>query len=204
MSKAIKYGMNLGLIGGAGNGTVNLVKQFNRMNANPELNFDWKEFLRSIGKGFMVGGAIGVTAGAILDYRNSLTKPLNTDAILSALVQEMRLSKQDKVYQLLNEKADSLIKFLRTHFSAELMNDPLKIGSSEKGTALRDHFDIDIFLPFRPRSFRSTAVMMETIFEVLKKNLSLYSISRIRQQEKSVGVFFFDRWKRTQGGCCSL
>ncbi len=66
----------------------------------------------------------------------------------------------------------------------------MKGGSSEKGTALRDHFDIDIYLPFKSNSFTSTWQMLDEVFNLLETHKDIYGITKVRKQGKSVGVFF--------------
>ncbi len=190
MSKTIKYGTNFAIVGGVGNGIVNVVKQLNGMTINPEKKFDWKSLLMAIGKGGLICGSIGLAAGAIVDYQNSLEKPIDTDAFLSAFVSKARLTKQDKSYVILNHKAEHLIRLFLTHFRTELANDPMKGGSSEKGTALKDHFDIDIYLPFKSGSFASTGKMMDEVYNLLQNHQYIYEVIRLRQQGRSVGVFF--------------
>lgn len=190
MSKAIKYGTNLAIVGGVGNGIVNIIKQLDRMKNNPDNQFDWRSLFLAIGKGGLIGGGIGLVSGAIVDYRNSLKHPINTDAFLFNFVAESRLNKKHKTYSSINVKAEELIRNIKSHFHTDLAHDPIKGGSSIKGTALRENFDIDIYLPFRPESFSSTRKMSETVYDFLESQKSKFAVVRLRQQGKSIGMFF--------------
>jgi len=190
MNKTIRYGTKLAIAGGVGNGVVNIIKQLNVMTMNPEKKFDWKSLLIAIGKGSLVGGGIGLCAGMIVDYQNSKEKPIDTDAFLFSFINAARLTKQDTSYVSLDRKAERLIHLFLTHFKAELANDPMKGGSSEKGTALKDNFDIDIYLPFKSGSFTSTGQMMDEVYNFLQRHQHTHEVIRLRQQSKSVGVFF--------------
>lgn len=190
MNKTIKYGTNLAIAGGVGNGVVNIIKQLNVMTMNPRQKFDWKSLLIAVGKGGLVGGGIGLFTGAIVDYQNSMEKPIDTDAFLFSFVNAARLTKQDSSYISLDHKAEQLIHLFLTHFQTELASDPMKGGSSEKGTALKDHFDIDIYLPFKSGSFTSTRQMIDEVYSFLQRHQNKHEVIGLRQQGKSVGVFF--------------
>jgi len=188
MNKAAKYAINGALICGIGNALLNIIRQINRMNDKPEVKFNWKELLIASGKGAVVGGAAGGLIGAITDYQNSMEKPLNTDVLLLGFIDKIKLTKDDNTYQALSGKADYLINLLKEKFNGKLAGEPLKLGSTEKGTALRDNFDIDICLPFKPDSFRSTAEMYDSVLYCLEKHIGNKSIIKIRNQKKSFGV----------------
>lgn len=188
MSKAKKYGMNGAILGGIGNVIINLIRQFEAMDGNPELKFSWKELLFAAGKGALVGGGVGYTIGAIADYNNGQIKPVNTDAFLFSLVSNFKLDKNDTKYLLLNERANWLISLLTQEFGADLRHPPMKMGSTEKGTAIRDKFDMDIALPFKHDSFRSTEEMFDAVYDFLDTLIGKYSITEVRDQKKSIGV----------------
>lgn len=190
MSKAIKYGTNLALIGGLGNGTINLIQQLNRISDDPNLEFDFKSLFTAIAKGGIFGGAAGLVLGGIVDYQNSLEETMDTDAVLFQIISQIRLTKEDDEYVQLNERANDLTLLIDINLQTKLAGDLLRGGSSEKNTALRTNFDIDIYVPFKPNSFASTGKMMEEMFDLLEGNKDCYGISRLRQQVKSVGVFY--------------
>jgi len=190
MNKTGKYALNGAIILGLGNAFLNAIKQINRINENPDEKFDWKELLVATGKGAVVGGVGGGIIGAISDYQNSLEEPLNTDVLLLGLVDNARLSKDDKAYKSLNEKADQIITLLKNEFGAKISGDPMKLGSTEKGTAIREKFDIDICLPFKPGSFSSTEVMFNSVLNFLEKQVGTNSIVKVRDQKKSAGLIF--------------
>jgi hypothetical protein len=190
MSKAINYGTNLAIIGGIGNGAINLIQQVNRMGEDPDLEFNWKSLLTAIAKGGVIGGTAGLIVGGIVDYQNSVEEQIDTDAVLFELITQMRLTKRDDEYVQLNKKADDLIRLINTNFQTQLADDLIKGGSSEKNTALRSNFDIDIYAPFKPNSYTSTRKMMDEVFSLLEKYMDYLGILRLRQQVKSIGVFY--------------
>lgn len=66
----------------------------------------------------------------------------------------------------------------------------MRLGSTEKGTALRNNFDIDVCFSFKAKSFNSTREMFETVFDFLQRQVGRYSITDVKDQKKSVGVIF--------------
>lgn len=190
MSKTRKYAITGATILGIGNAILDAVMQHEEMEKNPEQKFDWGRFLVAGGKGALLGVAGGALIGGIADYENSKEKPVNTDAYLLALASKLRLKKTDGKYLLLCEKADILISLLKKEYAYELKGEPMRLGSTEKGTALRNKFDIDVCFSFKARSFGSTREMFETVFEFLEKQIGRYSIIDVRDQKKSVGVIF--------------
>jgi len=189
MNKTAKYAINGSIICGLGNALLNFIKQINHINENPEEKFNWEELFIAAGKGALAGGIGGGILGAITDYQNSLEKPLNTDILLLGLVNNVKLSKNDNTYQILNNKADNIINNLNEVFQDKISGEPMKLGSTEKGTAIRDKFDIDICLPFKPGSFSSTEKMFNSVHSSLENQIGQNSIIKIREQKKSVGVF---------------
>lgn len=196
MNKSSKYAINGAIIGGLINALLNTIKQINRLNEQPNDSFNWKELLTSTGKGALLGGAGGFIIGSILDHRNTLEHPLNTDILLLGIVNDIRLSKNDTTYQTLNTRADSLINILKRKYHDKLNGEPMKLGSTEKGTALRNKFDLDICLPFRPGSFASTEEMYYSVLECMEDHVGKNSVIKIRDQKKSIGVFLEIRGDR--------
>lgn len=189
MSKAKKYAVKGAISVGLLNATLNAVKQFTEMKYTPEQKFDWKRLLIAGGKGALAGGVGGAVIGAIEDHNNSLEKPLNTDAFLYRIANKLRLKKEDTNYLKLQQKADLLIDLLKEKYSDKLSSVPFRIGSTEKGTALRSKFDIDIALSFKKSSFRSTAAMFDDVADFLSAKAGSYSIIKVRDQKVSIGVF---------------
>lgn len=190
MSKARKFAVIGAYIGGLGNTFLNLLQQLNEIESTPEQKFDWRRLLFAGGKGALLGAAGGSIVGAIADYQNSLEKPINTDACLQALASKLRLKKTDRKYLLLCEKSDILISLIKKEFAYKLSGEPMRLGSTEKGTALRKNFDIDVCFSFKAKSFSSTKKMFETVFDFLQRQIGRYSITDVRDQKKSVGVIF--------------
>lgn len=188
MNKKTKYASNAALIAGLGNAALNLFNQLNKMDKEPEMKFDWGELLGAGLKGAAVGGAAGFAVGAVADYQNSLEKPIDTDSFLHSLVSTVRLSKDDNDFKNLDAKADRLITLLKSEIGEKLAGDPMRLGSTENGTALADNFDIDICLPFKPNSFSSTAEMFSYLRNCLERLVGKSSIVDTRDQKKSIGV----------------
>lgn len=190
MTKARKYAIAGAYIGGIGNAVLNLFLQLNEMENIPEQKFNWKRLLYAGGKGALLGAASGNIVGAIADYQNSLEKPINTDAYLQALASKLKLKKTDRKYLLLCEKADFLVSLLKKKFAHELSGEPMRLGSTEKGTAIKNNFDIDVCFSFKAKSFSSTREMFETVFDFLERQIGRYTITDVKDQKKSVGVIF--------------
>lgn len=189
MSKARKYAVQGGISVGLIKTVLNAVKQLNQIEKNPQQKFNWQELLIEAGKGMIIGGIGGGIIGAIEDHQNGLEKPLNTDSFLYAAASKLKLNKEDATYLKLQQKADLLIDLLKERYSQRLACVPFRIGSTERGTALRNKFDIDIALSFKKNSFRSTADMFDDVADFLSGKTGSYSIIKVRGQTVSVGVF---------------
>lgn len=189
MNKKAKYAVNGAVWIGLANAALNAIRQISEMNNNSNKKFDWEELLGAAGKGALVGGTAGLAVGAIADYQNGHEKPIDTDAFLFAVMSGVKLDKSDNVYKRLDQKADKLIEILKLEIGDKLAGDPMRLGSTEKGTALADKFDIDICLPFKPNSFSSIGEMYTYLLELLERMIGKESIKRIRDQKKSIGVF---------------
>lgn len=188
MNKKSKYALNAALILGIGNAILNAINQHEKMDENPKKEFDWGELFGAALKGAAVGGIGGFAVGAIADHQNSLEKPINTDAFLFSVVNTVRLSKNDNEYRTLNGKAARLIELLKSELGDKLAGEPMRLGSTENGTALADDFDIDICLPFKPGSFSSTGEMFAYLNDCLERLVGKASIVETRDQKKSIGV----------------
>lgn len=190
MSKKLKYARNGAIVGGLGFLIVNLIKQLNRKDENPESTFDWEEFLIAGGKGALIGGGVGLIAGGITDMNNSNEPPLNTSSILNATINNLTLNKQDRSYKWLSNKAVKIEDFIVSNFKQELGGTIVRIGSTEENTALADDFDIDLSVPFAPLSFTSTESMYDELFCFFKDYFSDDDLIGIRPQRKSIGLLF--------------
>jgi hypothetical protein len=190
MSKAVKYGTNAAIVGGLGNALINAIKQLNDINKNPELKFSWKDCFIAGAKGAVVCGSAGWVVGKIADHNNANTKAIATVPILYSHINKIRLDKNDWEYRQLCQKADWLIGKLKAEFGKELSTQPYRFGSTEMGTALRDNADIDICLPLKAKFFSSTEDMFFIMQEYLESLIGVNDIVRVRNQKKSIGVFF--------------
>lgn len=190
MSKTLKYGRNGAIAGGLGFLLFNLFKQLTRINENPDTKFDWEEFLISGGKGALIGGSAGLIVGGIRDFNNAQEEPLNTSVILNEVIGEMTLSKKDHSYKLLSKKAEKITNLITVKYQEKLGGTIVRIGSTEENTALAYDFDIDISVPFAPKSFTSTEAMYDDLYFFLKNNLMDQDIIEIRAQKKSIGLLF--------------
>lgn len=190
MNKTLKYARNGAIAGGLGLLLINLVKQLIRINENPESKFDWEDFLLSGGKGILIGGGAGLIAGGIKDINNTQEEPLNTSSILNLVIGEMTLNKQDYSYQLLSDKADGITNLITLHFQDKLGGSIVRIGSTEENTALADSFDIDISVPFAPKSYISTEAMYSELYFFFNENFKDKNLIGVRAQKKSIGLLF--------------
>ncbi|MBD77335.1 MAG: hypothetical protein CL840_00175 [Crocinitomicaceae bacterium] len=188
MSKTLKYARNGALIFGIGNGLLNIFKQLDKIGNEPNLKFGWKKLAGATLKGAAFGGVSGLAIGSIADYQNSLEEPINTDAYLLSIIDKVRLDKNNRKYKSLDEKADRLIYLLKGKLGNKLSGEPMRLGSTEHGTALANNFDIDICLPFKPDSFASTAQMYLHLQDSLEQLMGRQSFIRTRGQKKSIGV----------------
>lgn len=190
MSKTLKYAGNGALIGMIGFIIFNLVKQWVKNNEDPNSKFDWEDLLISGGKGALVGGGTGAVIGGVKDIKNFMEEPLNTCSILSVAVHKMKLNKQDVSYRKLSNKAEKITSLINSNFKNKLGGHVLRIGSTEDNTALAEDYDIDISIPFAPKSFSSTAVMYDELYNFIEDKFNDPDLIKIRAQKKSIGLLF--------------
>ncbi len=188
MKKSYKYARNGFWLFGIGNATLNAIKQLSAMKEGD--TFNWEQFAVAFLKGGTVGGTGGFLIGACEDYYNENQTPLNTAAILHQSVADIRLQRNDHQYVSLQKKSDWIKEVLRSEYADKLKIDPFAFGSTEKNTALHDHFDIDLCVMFNPRSFVSTEAASNDLYETFKKYEGIRGIEKVRKQRKSVGLLF--------------
>ena len=133
--KTIKYGKKGALIFGLSNALINAIQQINLIKENPEQKFDWPKLLKSGGKGAMLGGIGGLFVGGIVDSNNANKKRLNTSAILSTAISNIRLDKDNPIYKKMSLKANRIVSLIELNFKNKLGGSLLKIGSTEDGTS---------------------------------------------------------------------
>ncbi len=95
-------------LGGIIKAAINTFKQLNENNITPGKSFDWWELLGETAKGAAIGGGAGLVLGAVEDYENSQQNPINTDAFLFAVINDIRLDKNDPEFKWLDNKAHRL------------------------------------------------------------------------------------------------
>lgn len=189
MNKKTKYAINGSLIGAAIKLLLNGIKQYQRIQEQPEVKFNWKEFLKEGGKGALIGGGTGLVVGAITDEINSTVKPINTDKHLNLVVDKIQLKKNSNEYVAGSKKCNSIISFLENEFSGALAASPYVWGSMVKGTAIKDKSDFDIRAQFKKESY-SIEEMYETLHTTFEEKYDDRHLIKIRKQKKSVGVIF--------------
>ncbi|MFN8415754.1 MAG: hypothetical protein U0U66_05440 [Cytophagaceae bacterium] len=191
MNKKIKYAINGAAIGAGAATLLNTIKQCQQMNQDPTKLFDWQELLTQAGKGALIGGGAGLGIGAIVDYQNSQETPINTDAFLYSIINNVSLNKSTNIeFSRLDSKANKVISIIKRNVGHLLAEEPTRLGSTEKGTALSNKFDIDIGLLFKPGSFSSTEKMYSYLLNLFERRIGKESIIDVRDQKKSIGVVF--------------
>ena len=187
MNKKTKYSLYGALICGVGNGVLNMFRQLNEC---PEHPIQWSRVLKAVGKGVAAGGIGGLAIGSYTDYRNDQIEPLDTDAILSDLVNRIRLKENNTTYVKLCAKTDWLIGKITERFGWAIKNEPFRFGSTESGTALKEKFDIDVTLSFRHDAFRTIKDMYNSVEDYLHTLLGKNGILNVRRQKVSIGILF--------------
>ena len=115
--KLIKYSKNGIVIFGLSNALINAIQQLNSIKENPEQVFDWSKILKSAGNGAILGGLGGAFLDGIVDSNNDKKQRLNTSAILSTVVSNIRLDKKNPVYKKLSIKANKIINEMNKYKS---------------------------------------------------------------------------------------
>ncbi|MBV6639667.1 MAG: nucleotidyltransferase domain-containing protein [Cyclobacteriaceae bacterium] len=187
--KKTSYAKTGAIIGGLGNAFLNLMKQLNEMDQDPNQKFKWGEFLASAGKGAAIGGLAGFGIGAIRDYQNSLEKPIDLNAHLFGLSGLLMLDKSDPQFKSLEKAANKICSEFTKEFKDKVSGELIPHGSTEKGTALHDSYDIDIAVPFYPKSFPNNEEMYDEVYRFFKKRIGVLDIIDVRKQKRSIGVY---------------
>jgi len=188
MKKSDKYAKNGALIIGTGNCILDVIKQLYEMNQDSNKKFNWNEFLIATGKGLAVGGVIGYGIGAILDYQNSLKKPINLNSHLNNRSRQLMLNKSDRQFINLQKSVNKISKAFSQYFGDKIRGELIPHGSTEKGTALNYSFDIDIAVPFYPKSFLNNEDMYGQVYRFFENRIGESGIIDIRKQRRSIGV----------------
>ena len=189
MKKSKKYAKRGALILAIGNGIWNYFEQIEQINKDPKKQFDFWAFLKSAGKGAAVGGLAGYSIGYYLDQKNAKIEPIRTDPILKEIVNKTRLDKNNSKYKQLAKSAQTICDKIHGEYHTMLRARPQFFGSSQKGTALAEDFDIDISLQFKPDSFSSTEQMFDDLSDFLDSLVGTSGITRVRLQKRSIGLF---------------
>lgn len=186
MDKKLKFAVDGAVIGGLSFALINSIGQFNDWKKTNQ--FNWRSLFSSFIKGAGAGAIAGGAIGAICDYLNAKESPIDTSSALLALISQVRLNANDSTYQALRLKSEWLIEILQNRYKNKLKTMPYRFGSTEKGTALAEDFDIDICMSFKPRSFRSTEEMYYQVYHFLTDLKGVNGIIGVREQKKSIGV----------------
>jgi predicted nucleotidyltransferase len=189
MRKSEKYAKRGALIFAIGNSVLNYCEQIKKMNEDSSRQFDLWEFLKAAGKGAAVGGVGGFAVGYYLDKKNSEIEPVKTDPILKDIVRKVQLNKNNPTYKKLAYQAHIICKKISKEYESELKVKPQFFGSSVKGTALTENFDIDICLQFRADSFSSVRDMFDSLTDFVESLVDSDLIIKARTQKKSIGLF---------------
>ncbi len=189
MNRKAKYAINGAIAGTLITALVNVLKQLNKMDENPEKNFDWGELLKASGKGALIGGGAGFVAGAIVDEVNANTAAINTDEYLNAFAYSVQVNKSSRLYKSSERKCEEIIKFLEREFKYELSDVPFQWGSNAKGTAIEGKSDFDIMVRFCRDSF-TLKEMYYSVLEVFEEKFRDNAIVEVIDQKKSVGLVF--------------
>lgn len=195
MNKKTEYALKGAGIVGLGGIIFNAIKQLMEMNDNPEKKFDWGEMFTTGLKGAAIGAGGGFLIGATKDHFNELEKPINTNAFIFSVIDDIKLKKTDKEYVRLSTKAAKIERLVNDYFRDKIQGHSVRRGSTEDGTALKEKFDIDIFFSFRAGSFSSNEEMYESLYSFLSDNYSDDGFVELRRQGRSIGVIFNIRGK---------
>lgn len=189
MNRKAKYTINGAIAGTLISALLNTLKQFKKMDENPERKFDWDDLLVAGGKGALIGGGAGFLAGAIVDEVNANTKAINTDEYLNAFVCSVQVNKNSKLYKSSERKCEEIIRFLEREFEHELSDVPFQWGSNVKGTAIEGKSDFDIMVRFYRDSFKMTE-MYHSVLSVFEEKFKDNYLVDVIDQKKSIGLVF--------------
>ncbi len=183
MNKTIKYGINGALIVGTGNAILNTI---NQINCQDESNtFNWNELFKAFCKGALVGGASGLTLGAIRD--NDMNKILIATGGTAGFIKKA-LNNYSNNDLTLPKKAEIIKYKLYKKFREYLSEYPTINGSIIKGTSIHNS-DIDIQLKFNKDSGKIDD-MINIVENFLKSSFYDNKLQNVRRQNHSIGLIF--------------
>ncbi|WMN11031.1 nucleotidyltransferase domain-containing protein [Marivirga salinae] len=188
MKKSNKYAKNGALIFGLGNSFIELIDQLKDLNKDPNIKFNWNKLLTAAIKGATVGTVVGFGIGSVRDYHNSQEKLINLNKHLRDLADSLALDKSSAEFINLNNSVNKIIKEFKNHFHKKIKGELIPHGSTEKGTALNDSYDIDIAIPFQSKSFPNNYKMYNEVYKYFDNRINTLNIVDIRKQKRSVGV----------------
>jgi hypothetical protein len=189
MDKKTKYTINCAIVGAIILAIINAIRQLAKMDESPEQKFDWSQFMYEGGKGALIGGGIGLLAGAVVDEVYANQETINTDEYLGVFANSIAVNRHSRIFKTGEMKCEEIISFLEKEFKYELSTVPFQWGSHVKGTAIEGKSDFDIFARFYRDSF-SLEDMYHTVYEVLKNKFKNNSCVELIKQKKSIGLIF--------------
>jgi len=189
MNKKTKYTINCAIAGAIILAIINAIRQLAKMDESPEQKFDWNQFMYEGGKGALIGGGIGLLAGAVVDEVYANQETINTDEYLGVFASSIAVNRNSRIFKAGEKKCEEIISFLEKEFKYELSTVPFQWGSHVKGTAIKGRSDFDIFARFNRDSF-SLENMYHTVYEVLNNKFKNNSLVEIVKQKKSIGLIF--------------
>lgn len=189
MNRKAQYTLNGALIGGIIKLIFNTIDQLNEIKTLPTQKFNWNKLLSSVGKGMLWGGATGFVLGAIEDEFYASSKPINANAYLFSVADNIKLNNRSPEYKINSRKADQIIQELKHYFSDQLASSPYLWGSVVKGTAVQGKSDFDIIVPFN-RDCGTIEEMYSMVQNYFKNSYHDAKLIEIRVQAKSTGLIF--------------
>lgn len=189
MRRKDKHILNGVVIGAAITSIADIILQWvEHRNANQE--FTWESYngmrtLKNAALGGVVGGGIGY---ATYQYKISEESkiPFSSDNYLKKLLTEENLKSDPETLKKVLSARKNIKAWLWKEFKSELVHFPEDAGSFFKRTALASNFDLDIFLPFKKKSFESLKEMYYTVYEIIGDEFG--KKASVSKQSKAIGL----------------
>ena len=175
---------SLGLFIGA---IINLIQQYFETKERQE-DFGWDKIdWKRTGKSALIGGAVGLAAGAVIKLVGEEEEEFYPSHHLNKVLRQHSLAQNPQVLEQAIEKRNEIKEFLIEYFANDLVGNPLNWGSYSHGTANSSNFDLDIIVPFS-RNIGSLKAMHQKVYKAIDKHFDDSEVELVRLQGKSIGV----------------
>lgn len=179
-----KYGAGIGGIVGL---VLNGLKQYGNIKKDPNVEFNWGEFLGSGILGVGLGAVGGYLADELTSDENEAPQKINASLYIFQAIQNCSLENVDHNHL---RKAEKIILAIESKYGDFLAARPSYSGSLAKNTAINSNYDIDIIVQFKNSAFGSLKEMYQNLYSFFNEEFDDKDLISLRSQKVSTGLIF--------------